>query len=189
MSLKDNVDYIKKEISAEESYMENFFKVEKLFKKYKKVIYSAVIIIILAVIGFYISSYINEQNKLQANMALNKLLQDPSDKEALAVLEAKNPKLFKIFQYRQDDTKVIDVAYFKELALYTQAIKENSVEKLNSISIQQQFLLKDFALFNKALIQAQNSQYKEARESLKLIKENSEVAPLAKMLEHFLLTK
>lgn len=189
MSLKDNVDYIKKEISAEESYMENFFKVEKLFKKYKKVIYSTVIIIVLAVIGFYLSAYLNDQNKLQANIALNKLLKDPTDKEALAVLEAKNPKLFKIFQYKQDDTRAIDVAYFKELALYTQAIKENSIEKLNSVSIQQEFLLKDFALFNKALIQAQNNNYQDAKESLKLIKENSEVAPLAKMLEHYLLTK
>ena len=35
MSLKEDVNYIKKEISAEESYMESVFKIEKTWKKYK----------------------------------------------------------------------------------------------------------------------------------------------------------
>lgn len=189
MSLKDNVDYIKKEISAEESYMENFFKIEKFFKKYKKSIIALTIIIIVSVIGYYISSYITQQNKLQANIALNTLLKNPNDTEALAVLEAKNKKLFEIYQYRQDDTKVTNITYFKELALYTKAIKENDIEGINSVTQKQEFLLKDFALFNKALIQAQENKYVEAKETLKLISDNSEVSPLAKMLEHFLLTK
>jgi hypothetical protein len=189
MSLKDDVDYIKKEISAEESYMENFFKVEKLFKKYKITIIAITIIIVVSVIGFYVSSYISDKNKLQANVALNTLLKNPNDKEALAVLEVKNKKLYEIYQYRQDDTKVIDVKYFKELALYTNAIKENSLQKLNNVTQKQEFLLKDFAIFNKALIQAQEKKYAEAKETLQLISDKSEVSPLGKMLEHFLLTK
>jgi len=189
MSLKENVDYIKNEISAEESYMEKFFKVERIYKKYKKTIIASIIIIILAVIGFYTSSHFEEKNKLQANIALNTLLENPNDKEALAILEVKNPKLYEIYQYNLDNTKNTTVTFFNELALYTKAIKENSIDKLTSVTQKQEFLLKDFALFNKALIQAQNEQYREAKETLKLIETNSEVSPLSKMLEHFLLTK
>ena len=189
MSLKENIDYIKNEISAEESYMEKFFKVERIYKKNKKIIIAAIIIIILSVASFYVSSYITDKNKLQANIALNTLLNNPDDKEALAVLEVKNPKLFKIYQFKINDTKVTDVTFFKELALYTTAIKENNIEKLTEVTQQQEFLLKDFAIFNKALIQAQESKYAESKETLKSINENSAVSPLGKMLEHFLLTK
>ena len=189
MSLKENVDYIKKEISAEESYMENFFKIERIYKKYKKLIIISTIIIILAVIGFYVSSYISNQNKLQANIAFNTLLKDNNNKEALAILEAKNPKLYKIYQFIQDDTKITDVTFFKELAMYTSAIKENNIQGLTEVTQKQEFLLKDFALFNKALIQSQEANYAAAKETLQSINENSAVSPLAKMLEHFLLTK
>jgi PIN domain nuclease of toxin-antitoxin system len=189
MSLKEDVNYLKKEISAEESYIENFFKIEKLFKKYKKVIITIITIIIVAVIGFYVSSYITQQNKIHANIAFNTLLENPNDQEAMAILKVKNQKLYDILQFQIDDTKEIDVAYFKELAQYSNAIKENNIDKLNSVTQKQGFLLKDFALFNKALIQTQNKKYIDARETLRLINDKSEVSPMANMLQHFLLTK
>jgi len=189
MSLKEDVNYIKKEISAEESYMESVFKIEKTWKKYKTLIIGAIAVIIIAVIGFYVSAYFNEQNKIQANIAFNKILKDPYDKEALAVLQAKNPKLYEISQYKLNDSKVIKEEFFKELALYTKAINEQNIENLNSVTQKQKFILKDFALFNKALIQAQESKFSDAKETLKLIDTKSEVSPMAKMLQHFLLTK
>ena len=189
MSFKDDVEYIKKEISAEESYIENFFKVEKLFKKYKKVIITLIVIVIVSVIGYYISSYLTQQNKLQANVAFNTLLQNPNDKEAMAILKVKNSKLYEILQYKQDNTKEINVEFFKELIEYSNAIKENSIEKIDNVTQKQNFLLKDFALFNKALLQTQNEKYIDAKNTLKLINKKSEVSPIAKMLEHYLLTK
>ncbi|MGB5866294.1 MAG: hypothetical protein WBG69_00315 [Arcobacteraceae bacterium] len=189
MSLKEDVEYIKKEISAEESYIENFFKVEKIFKKYKKLIIATVVIIFVSVIGYYISSYITQKNTMQANIAFNALIKNPNDTEALAVLKAKNSKLYEIYQYKLDTSKKTDVEFFSELVQYTEAIKENSIEKITSVTQKQKFLLQDFALLNKAIIQAQNTQYSDAKDTLKLINDKSEVAPLSKMLEHFLLTK
>jgi len=189
MSLKEDVNYIKKEISAEESYMESVFKIEKLFKKYKNAIIGIVAIVIFSTVGFYVSAYFTEQNKIQANTAFNTLLKNPNNKEAMAILQVKNPKLYQILQYRLDDTKEIDVEFFKDLAIYTKAIQSQSVKGLNSVTQSQEFILKDFALFNKALIQTQESKFTEAKETLKLIQLKSEVAPMAKMLEHFLLTK
>jgi len=189
MSLKEDVNNIKKEISAEESYMESVFKLEKNFKKYKKSIIGIVTIIVLSIVGFYVSNYFNEENKIQANIAFNQLLKNPNDKEASAILQAKNPTLFKISQYKLDDTKEIDEAFFKELALYTKAIEEQNIDKLNTVTQKQDFILKDFAIFNKALIQAKDEKFADAKETLKLIAINSEVSPMAKMLEHYLLTK
>ena len=189
MSLKEDVNNIKKEISAEESYMESVFKIEKNFKKYKNSIIGITAIIVLSIVGLYVSDYFNEQNKIQANIAFNKLLKNPNDKEASAILEVKNPTLFKISQYKIDDTKEIDEVFFKELALYTKAIEKQNIDELNAVTQKQDFILKDFALFNKALIQTKALKYTDAKETLKLIALKSEVSPMAKMLEHYLLTK
>jgi len=189
MSLKEDVNYIKKEISAEESYMESVFKIEKTWKKYKTSIIAITAVVIIAIIGFYVSAYLTEQNKIQANIAFTKVLKNPNDKEAIAILQAKNPKLYEISQYKLDDSKVIDVEFFKELALYTKAIETQNVDKLNNITQKQEFILKDFALFNKALIQTKESKFTDAKETLKLIGLKSEIAPMVKMLQHFLLTK
>jgi len=189
MSLKEDVNYIKKEISAEESYMESIFKIEKTFKKYKTSIIATVSVIIISLVGFYVSSYFTEQNKIQANIAFNTLLENPNDKEATAVLKAKNPKLYEIAQYKLNDNTVIEAEFFKDLALYTKAIKEQNIDGINNVTQKQNFILKDFALFNKALIQVKELKYIDAKETLKLIDNKSEVSPMAKMLEHFLLTK
>ena len=189
MSLKENVDFIKKEISAEESYMENFFKVEKFYKKYKKAIFAAAIIGVVSISGTYISNYITQQNILESNIAYNKLLENPKDKAALAILKEKNYKLYEIFIYQQNPTTKTDLEFFKELAIYSLAIEKNSIEGINTALSSQSFLLKDFALFNKALIQAQNKQYTNAKESLKLIDNQSPIYPLANILTHFLITK
>jgi hypothetical protein len=189
MSLKENINYIKEEISAEENYMEKFFKTEQFLKKYKKIVYGLTAVIIVSTIGFYASSYIALQNKIKTNQAFNSLLENPNDKNAIAILKENNPKLLKISVFMQDQTKTTDVEFLKELNLYSLAIKENNIDKLSSVSQSQDFLLKDFATFNKALIQTKNKKYQNAKESLKLISTTSQIAALSKMLNHFLLTK
>jgi len=189
VSLKDNIDYVKKEISTEESFMESFFKIEKLYKKYKSAIIIIVAVTIVGTIGYYISSYIKLQNKIEANKAFNQLVENPNNKEALATLKEKNQKLYDIALFMQDSSAINEVEFLKELSLYSQAIKEQDVAKLTAVTQNQDFLLKDFALFNKALILVQKQQYKEAKEAIKQIPENSNLNVLVKMLEHYLLTK
>ena len=189
MSLKEEVDYIKKEISTEESFIENFFKVEKFYKKYKKVIFGTVSIVIVAVLGISVSSYMAEQTKIKANKAFNQILKNPNDTNALLILKSSNKKLYEIALYMQDNKKLTNVEFLKELTLYSQAIGKNSSDGISTATQNQKFILKDFAIFNKALIQAKNGQYQDAKESLKLIPISSEVSSLVKLLEHFLLVK
>jgi len=189
VSLKENIDYVKKEISTEESFMESFFKIEKIYKKYKLVIIAIITIIVVGTIGYYISNYIQLQNKIAANESFNKLLENPNDKEALDALKEKNKKLYDIVLFMQDSSAATEVGFLKELSIYSQAIKEQDVAKLTSVTQEQNFLLKDFALFNKALILVQKQQYKEAKEAIKQIPDNSNLNVLVKMLEHYLLTK
>jgi len=189
VSLKENIDYVKQEISTEESFMESFFKIEKFYKRYKTTIIIVVAIVLLGTIGYSTSNYITLQNKIEANKIFNQLLENPNNNEALAALKEKNPKLYNIALFMQDSSTTNDMEYLKELSLYSQAIKEENVDKLTSVTQSQDFLLKDFALFNKALILAQKKQFKEAKNSLQEIPLNSNLNVLVQMLEHYLLTK
>lgn len=55
--------------------------------------------------------------------------------------------------------------------------------------MQKEFLLKEFAIFNKALIEAKNGKYEEAKNTLKLVPTQSSAYELVKILNHYLLTK
>ena len=74
MSLKENINYIKEEVSAQESLMENTFKLEQFYKKYKVMIIGAVSLVIIAFIGISVSNYSTEQNKIKDNEMFNIIL-------------------------------------------------------------------------------------------------------------------
>lgn len=189
MSLQENIDYVKKEISAEETFMESFFKLEKFYKKYKIVLFAIIAIVIAGTIGYYVNNYFQMQNKIKANEAFNTLLLNPSDTDALNTLKQHNEKLYNIVLFTQNKPLENNVEFLTTLFEYSLAIKENSIDKITSTTQNQNFLLKDFALLNKAILQTQNGDYAAAKETTALISESSELATLAKMLSHFLLSK
>jgi len=189
VSLKDDIEGVKKELSTEESFLESFLKVEKFYKKNKTAIISGIIAVIIGVVGFYTYSYLQLQEKIKVNIAFNKVLENPNDEKALSELKTKSEKLYQIAQFMQKNASKSDNEFLKQLSQYSDAIKKNSTMELSAVSQNQNFLLKDFALLNKAIIEAKNGEYTKAKESLKLIPENSDAKVLVQMLQHYLITK
>jgi len=193
MSIKENVDYVKTELSSEEKFLENFVRSERFFKKYKTLILSFIIIVILGFIGIFIKPKIDESNKFEANLAFNKVLENNNDAKALADLKAKNKDLYEIALYLQakKEAKIIEtnVPLLKELSKYETALANKSITELDNVSMQSDFLLKDFAVFNKALFLANEGKFTEAKTTLALIPQTSKAFELAKLLNHYLLTK
>lgn len=193
MSLKDDINSVKRELNTEEQFLESFVKVERFFKKNKTVLIGAVVVIVIAFVSMNISDYVKADNKSAANIAFNKILNNPNDQESLSILKEKNTKLYEIAQYlqAQKENKIsnINVEFLKELNEYEKALKDNSIQELNTVSMKSDFLLKEFAIFNKALIQTEKGQYNDAKETLKLIPETSKVNELVKLLNHYLITK
>ena len=193
MSMKENVKLVKDELNNEEKFIESFVKVERVYKKYKALIFALCAVIIIAVVGFSVNSYITNKNKIQSNIAFDTLLQNPNDKDALETLKSTNKKLYDVIIYLQAKKEnkdiEINVPFLKELANYQKALKNKSIDELNTLSMQNDFLLKEFAIFNKALILTEQAKYKEARVALNLIPNTSKVFELASLLKHHLLTK
>ena len=193
MSLKENVEFVKEELNAEEKFLEGFVKVERFYKKNKVIVIGVVAVAVLAIGGITFNNYTNASNKKESNIAFNKFLIDNNDKASLETLENTNKQLFEVAKYlkakKENKPVEINITFLKDLALYSQAVKAENIEKLASLSQQNDFLLKEFALFNKALILANDAKYLEAKETLKLIQKNSRVNDLVVLLNHYLLTK
>lgn len=193
MSIKQNVEHIKGELSNEEKFLESFVKVERFYKKYKNALLGSIVVLVVVVAGMGISNYLSAANKAAANEAFSTLLEDMNNAQAMEILKDKNPKLAQIIeakQARNEGKEVnIDVEYLKEVELYNSAIKNQDIEKLSQVLMQNDFTLKEYALFQKALMLTQNANYKEAKEILEQIPQDSQVQQLASTLKHFLLSK
>ena len=76
MSIKDDVNYIKNELSSEEKFLESFVKTERFFKKYKKLIVVLIITVIVGSIAFLVKTKLDEKNLYEANIALSSFLEN-----------------------------------------------------------------------------------------------------------------
>ncbi|CAM3557494.1 hypothetical protein [Arcobacter aquimarinus] len=192
MSIKENVDYVKNELTSEEKFLENFVKGERFFKKYKIVILGFITLIIIGSISYIIKKNIDETNKFEANVALNNFLKTGDEKSLLQIKE-KDKKLYEIALFIQSkkDFKAaeINLPFLKELSKYQLALANNNVDELNNLALQNDFLLKEFAIFNKALILTKDGKFEEAKVALQQISETSKASELANLLKHYLLTK
>jgi predicted negative regulator of RcsB-dependent stress response len=192
MSIKENVDYVKNELSSEEKFLENFVKGERFFKKYRTLIFTFIAIAILVTIGMLVKQKIEESNKLEANIAFNKFLENADEKE-LFIIKDKNEKLYEIALFlkakRENKTSEVNIPMLKELSKFQQSTTNKNLEELNTLSMQNDFLLKEFAIFNKALLLSNDGKYEEAKEALKQIPQTSKASEFANLLNHYLLTK
>jgi len=193
MSIKENVDYVKTELSSEERFLENFVKSERFFKKYKTLIFGLIIAIIIGTIAIFIKNITDKSNKFEANIAFSKVLENSNDTQALATLKEKNRQLYDValfLQTKKDALSVdINLPILKELSKYQVALNNKSISELDNLSMQNNFLLKDFAIFNKALFLTNEGKFAEAKTTLTLIPQTSKAYELAKLLNHYLLTK
>lgn len=194
MSLKENVEQVKLELNSEEKFLESFVKVERFYKKNKLLIIIVIAALVIGGIAYNVNNYLKEQNQFKANVLFEKVLKDSKDTTSLAELKELNTKLYEIALFKQaqasnKEIKLDYTPYFKELAEYEKALKAQDLTKLNDLSMNNDFLLKEFAIFNKAMILTNEGKYEEARNTLKLIPETSQVKELVAILNHHLITK
>ena len=192
MSIKDDVNYIKNELSSEEKFLESFVKTERFFKKYKKLIVVLIITVIVGSIAFLVKTKLDEKNLYEANIALSNFLEN-GNQNSLNELKEKNRDLYEIALYLDAKNEFknadINLKYLKELLDFQVALLNSNQSDLDAVSKKADFLLKDYAIFNQALILVNNQKYAEAREILGKISQDSRAFELATLLKHYLVTK
>lgn len=189
MSLKENIDAVKQEISTEEQFLESIIKGERFFKKYKKIIIVLVAFIVVASIAYAAVIYIHQNQIEKANVAYASLLKNPKDETALATLKSNDERLYNLF-------------------LFTQAINNNNTAELEKLSkLKSDSILADIASYQLASDNDANDvksellrgmallhvgykfllegKVKEAKLQFAQIAENSPAKNVANNLEHY----
>ncbi len=186
MSIKDDVSYVKKELSGDEKILESAFKIEELYKKYKFVIWGVVAALILTFAGKTGMDAMHEAKLADANKAFLTLQTKADDTEALQTLKAKNPALFELFSYAQA-VKNKDIKALNSLAGSSNAVIADSskyvVATLDNKSSDSK-LYKEMALLEEAYLAIKAGDIKSAKAKLELIDERSSLATLASLLNH-----
>jgi len=195
LSLKENIEAVKKELSAEEKFLENIVKAEGFWKKYSKPMIALAVLLIVAALAMAFYNYTKEKSLIASNEAYIALIKNPTDKDALATLKSKNPKLYQLFLF-SNEIKKSDVAkleaissqisdpILKDLLSYQKA--SLSGEGMSEYSMKQGAILKDLASLQAVYTLFKEGKSKEAKALLAQISESSQLQQIAQSFKHYL---
>jgi hypothetical protein len=195
VSLKENLQGVREELSSEEKFFESAVKTERFVKRYKNPLIMTVIGIILLVAGMALYEA-NKSAKLdEANTAFLTLQSNPSDSQAAAQLQQLAPKLYDAWRFSQamssKDVKTLrELAASKtpvvsDLAAYEAAVAGADIKALEKYAADEQSIYRDLALFESAVILMEKNQIDAAHQKLRAISQNSPVYEPAQTLLHY----
>lgn len=195
MNLKENMQALKEELSSEEKFFESAVKTERFVKKYKKPMIASVIVLLLGLGGSVTYQIINDAKVERANTALNTLLMNPMDQNALKELSSQGGSLYELYSLskalRDNDLKTLQTLKgaksfeVADIASYESAVLSKDEKALDAYSKKQGSMYQELAVIELAVLSIQKGDSKAAHTSLALIKEDSAVYPLAQMLSHY----
>jgi len=186
MSIKDDVKYVKQELSSDEKVLESAFKLEALYKKYKFIVWGVAGAILLFFVAQTVMQSINQAKLEDANIALLTLQENPKDTKALETLKQKNPKLFELYNF-SIASKAKDNKALKELTNSKNSIiADASQYTLSTIEKKpiDSKLYKELAIFEDAYLAMKSGDISKAKTKLELIDDRSSLAMLTKLLKH-----
>ena len=183
MAIKEDLTQIKQEIGAQEQFLESMIKGERFFRKYKKFMIIAIIVAVIAIIGFYSNKIINDNRIEDANLAYSKLILNPNDTNALSILKEKEPNLYALFSLQQKLDKnetngISELANLTVNPIVKDIILSQNGNANNQILSEYSILLKGFELLKQNKI-------KEANDEFNKISLDSQLQTLVKNLKHY----
>ena len=186
MSIKDDVNYVKKELSGDEKVLESAFKLETLYKKHKFKIWGVAAALVIFFGGKAIQESMHEAQLKTANEAFLVLQQNPTDKASFKILEENNPALLELFFYAQavknQDAKTLKTLSSSKNEIIADA-STYTAGVLNKKPVDS-ILYKEMALFEEAYLAIGAGDAKTAKEKLELIDERSPLAVITGFLKH-----
>lgn len=190
MSVKKNLDFIKSEFNSDEKIIENAFKLEILYKRYKHIIWAVAICAVVVGVIWVAKSYIAESSAQKSSAILRELSQNPSDEKLRADLEKNNANLYQLFLLKEalEKGNVADLERLKDskdLVGFLANYHLGSFERDSAIlEKSDKYALGDLAKIEKAYILLKDGKATEAKEILQGIPSDSALNEFAKILVH-----
>lgn len=195
MSLKENIDMVKEELSQEEKFFASAVKTERFVKKYKTPLLSVFIAIFIVIVA----NSLYQANKTEAiessNEAYMKLLANADDSEAKKMLKENNEALYDAWQLKlaleqKSEESLAGLTSSKseviaDLARYELAALKKDKAALSEYALNQEAIYQDLAIMDEAVLLMQEGKTKEAKARLSLIGDKSALKKLSMLLQHY----
>ncbi len=195
MSIKEEIDFAKEELTQDEKLLASLIKVERFYKKNKVLVLGLTAILVFGGIGYGVMNYMKNVRLTKANEALLALQKNPADAAALKTLESNDPALAELYRLqRAVADKKVDILKsltgskdptVADLAQYHAAAVEKSEKELKSYRMVENSLLKDFALFDEAYLLNRAGKTEQARKLLAAIPKDAPLKKAAELLSHY----
>jgi len=186
VSIKDDVNYVKKELSGDEKVLESAFKLETLYKKHKFKIWGVAIALVVFFGGNAIQETMHKAHLAKANDAFLVLQTNPTDKASFKILEENNPELLELFFYSQA-VKNEDAKTLKRLSSSKNVVISDASKYTVGVLAKKpvdSVLYNEMALFEEAYLAIGAGDVKKAKAKLALIDERSPLAVITGFLKH-----
>jgi len=195
LSIKNNIEMVRDELTSEEKFFEKSVITERFVKKYKNAIIGTVVAIVV-VIGGNIAYDMNKESTVRAaNEALNELQENSSNTQALSRLQSLSPDLYDVYSYSKaiadkdigslEKLKKSTAILIGDLAAYESAQSSNDTSKFDNYALKQDAIYKDLAQVQSAILLMNEGKNDKAHEKLLLISDSSSFAKVAKALLHY----
>ena len=195
MSIKNDIDMVREELTSEEKFFEKSVMTEKFLKKYKNMLIAGVVVIVVGVAANITYDMNKESNILAANEALTILQADPSDEKTLSTLATLSPDLHDVFVYSKalidrdittlESLKNSSVTPISDLVTYELAQHNKSVNELTTYALNQDAIYKDLAQVQGAILLINEGKTAKAHSKLQTITDASPLSKVAKALSHY----
>ncbi len=196
MSVKNNLDFIKSEFSSDEKIIENAFKLELLYKRYKHIIWGVCGVVAILAIFMGAKSLIVESNAKKSSEILSNLLENPDDDNLRVSLQKSNENLYNLFLLKEslDKGNTADLQGLSEakneFVQYLANYHLGSFERDSALlEKSDKYALGDLAKIESAYMMIQNDKITDAKNILNTISADSQLAEIARILAHTTITK
>lgn len=186
VSIKDDVNYVKKELSGDEKVLESAFKLESLYKKYKFQLWGVVAAVILFFGTQSVMNALHEAKLVKANEAFLTLQTKSGDANALKTLKENNPVLLELYNYTEAAKKQ-DIKALESLAMSSNNVIADASRYTAGILSRKPMdskLYKEMVLFEEAYLAIVAGDVKMAKDKLELIDERSPLSVITDFLRH-----
>ena len=195
MSTKDVIDMEVKELKEDEGMMLKVFKLEKFFHKNKTKIIAVLVLLFVGFIGYKINAYFVEQNLIKTNNAYAELMENPSNKKALAILKENQPLYQLYILHNAKDIKQLEALSnaqnpeIQSIAQYKIAMLKGDINSIKNYTLSTNALLRNAALYSLQRLYLQKGDIANAKKCYNEISDKSVYKQYSEALLHYGIVK
>lgn len=193
MSIKENLQVVKEEISSDEKMLESVFRIEAFIKKYKFLFIALIVAGLGWIAWLYASDYLKEQKAIKSTALMEKIQSNIEDENAWNELKKENAPLYEMmrFSYAIKNNNTQELEQMKSssnpfISSYSSYEVASLTENFSSLKDGD---FSDLALLQEGYLLVSKKDYTQALSKLNGISNTSELKDFALRIGHYGITQ